>query len=71
MTWQDRPPDPLEPRAVLAALKTASRRRRAYARMRVTAVALRASLDRCSARRSLEMQAGTEKRRSNRTEKHV
>jgi hypothetical protein len=48
----------IKPRAVLAAVKTASRLRWPAA-----------SLDRRCARRGANLQAGTEKRRSNRTEK--
>jgi hypothetical protein len=52
--------DPVEPRAVLAAVKTASRRFRRWPS---------ASLDRHCARRAAKLQAGTEKRHSSRTEK--
>jgi hypothetical protein len=60
MTWQDSSPDLITRYAVLAAVKAASRRVRRWPA---------ASLDRCSARRTVVVQAGTEKRLSNRTKK--
>jgi hypothetical protein len=60
MTRQDSSPNLIERYAVLATLKTAARRLRRWPA---------ASLDRRSARRSIVVQAGTEKRRSGRTEK--
>jgi hypothetical protein len=60
MTRQDSSPNLIERYAVLAAVKTASRRLRRWPA---------ASLDRRSARRSVILQAGTEKRLSDRTEK--
>jgi hypothetical protein len=62
MTRQDSSPDLIERCAVLAAVKTASRRLRRWPA---------ASLDRRSARRSVAVQAGTEKRRSDRTKKLI
>jgi len=53
-------PDLIERCAVLAAVKAASRRLRRWPS---------ASLDRSSARRSVTLQAGAEKRRFHRTEK--
>ena len=61
MTRQDSSPDLIERCTVLATVKTASRRLRRWPA---------ASLDRRCARRRVILQAGTEKRRSNRTEKH-
>ena len=60
MTRQDSSPDLIERCTVLATVKTASRRLRRWPA---------ASLDRRSARRSVIVQAGAEKRRSSRTEK--
>lgn len=57
MTRPDSSPDLIERCAVLAAVKTASRRVRRWPA---------ASLDRRSARRSVAVQAGTEKRRFSR-----
>ena len=61
MTWQDRCTQPIKRFAVLATVKTAARRLRRWPA---------ASLDRRSARRCRIVQAGTEKRRFSRTEKH-
>ena len=60
MTRQDSSPDLIERCAMLATVKTAARRLWRWPA---------ASLDRRSARRSVILQAGTEKRRSSRTEK--
>jgi hypothetical protein len=73
MTWQDSSPQPDQAwhRArghqgpVLAVLAMLA----AKGRLRVAPRGLRASLDGHSARRPMIVQAGTEKRRSNRTEK--
>jgi hypothetical protein len=62
MTRQDSSPDLIERYAVLAAIKTASRRLRRWPA---------ASLDCCSARRTVILQAGTEKRHNNRTKKRT
>jgi hypothetical protein len=60
MTWQDSSPNLIERCAVLAAVKTASRRLRRWPA---------ASLDRRSARLTVILQAGAEKRPINRTKK--
>src|SRR5271165_3309243 len=62
MTRQDGQPGLIEHCAVLAAVKTASRRLRRWPA---------ASLDRRSARRIWRMQAEAKKRLSNRTKKHT
>ena len=62
MTRQDSSPDLIKRYAVLTAVKTALRRLRRWPM---------ASLDRCCARRSVILQAGTKKRRSDRTKKRL
>ena len=65
MTWQDSSPNLIKRGIVLVPSWSSARRKGAAAR---GSARLRASLDGHCARRPMTVQAGTEKRRSNRTE---